>query len=636
MSHSATMTELNEEQQRAVDQIDGPLLVLAGAGSGKTRVVTFRIVNLIQHGIPPSKILGLTFTNKAADEMNQRVRDTTHCNVLISTFHSLGARILRESIHKLGYRQDFTIYDEEDSEKLLKTCVDKQLIAKKGDLKAFRSLISKAKNDRVSPDQIATGNIRSGDFCNAFSLYQARLKESGALDFDDLLYLTCKLFVEHPDVLEMYQDRWEYLLIDEYQDTNVAQYTMVRLLAAKRENICVVGDPDQSIYSWRGATISNILNFERDYPNAQIITLDQNYRSTSIILKAANAVINNNESRFDKQLWSDLGEGEKISLFQAYNDKEEAQFVMSKILEHHRRGVPFNEMVVFYRTNFQSRAFEDYMLYNGIPYAIVGGISFYHRREVKDILALLRMVQTGADLIAFARTINLPKRGIGPTTIEKISKEALSTGQTVLQVCKDIVAGASGVKVSAKQKSGIADYVHVINHITVIKEPLKDLVRAAIYDSGYLDYLKEEPDTYDDRKQNLDELISKAAAWESETQEGDLATFLSELALKSTLDETAGQHETLKLMTVHNGKGLEFNVAFLVGMEEDLFPHINSKGDEQAVEEERRLCYVGITRARQQLYITYARQRFMWGMLRSMQPSRFLAEIPPEFLQHGG
>lgn len=636
-------TNLNPHQIEAVEHINGPLLVIAGAGSGKTRVVTFRIVNLIESGVSPSQILGLTFTNKAAGEMKERVQHLTNCQVLISTFHSLGARILRESISSLGYTSDFAIYDEEDTEKLLKSCLDNvTLFDKKNEFKTIRSLISKAKNEMKMPGDISSSDLNSGIekiFPEVYAYYQSRLKESNALDFDDLLFLTVRLFQEHPEVLEMYQNRWKYLLIDEYQDTNAAQYTMINLLAAKHHNIFVVGDPDQSIYSWRGASIRNILNFEKDYPGAKTIRLEQNYRSCENILNAANALIKHNESRLEKNLWSNQGAGDKIKLFSALDERTEALFVINQMLHHHTQdGTPLSEMVIFYRTNFQSRVFEDYLLRNRIPYIIVGGISFYHRREIKDVLAFLRIVQTPADYVAFARTLNLPKRGIGPTTLEKIRTAAIQECLPIFDYCRALVENQplrTQVKLSSKVKESLASYVESIVRLRVLAATgdLQALVTAAIYDTGFLDFLKEEKDTFNDRKANADELIAKAYEWQQSSEDQSLTAFLSELSLKSTLDETIKEQDHLKLMTLHNGKGLEFDVAFLVGLEEDILPHINCKDNPDQLEEERRLCYVGVTRAKKHLYITHAQMRFMWGTMRPMRPSRFLKEIPRDLCE---
>jgi len=636
-----TYTGLNEAQQEAVNTFDGPLLVLAGAGSGKTRVVTFRIASLIESGVPPSQILGLTFTNKAAGEMQERIRKITNSHVLISTFHSLGARILRESVHELGYRGDFTIYDEDDVLKLLKACLEELKIRdKKMEPKAFRSLISKAKNQMLSPEQ--TQGAQSKDPAEmalplVYGKYQERLKEYNALDFDDLLYLVVRLFRECPDVLKGYQDRWSHLLIDEYQDTNQAQYEIVCKLVERSRNLCVVGDPDQSIYSWRGANIQNILNFENDFAGAKVVRLEQNYRSRSNILEAANHLIGFNHQRFEKNLWSALGPGEKIKHYTGDSDRSESEFVSEMIRYFHdEKGVPYQEMVIFYRTNFQSRAFEDRLLSARIPYVIVGGISFYQRKEIKDVLAFLRTTYSDSDFISFQRTINIPRRGIGNATIEKIRLGATQEGMTILEYCQALVDGTVSLRMTAKQKQGLEGYLSMVRKLKRIHDEcsLKELVIAAVEETGYLNHLYEDPETFDDRKGNLDELIGKAMEWEQEREEATLTDFLEELSLKSSLDEAdKGPSDRVNLMTIHNGKGLEYTLVFLVGMEEDLFPHANSRGSHEALEEERRLCYVGMTRAKEYLYITDARFRYLWGQARTQRPSRFLKEVPPEHLQ---
>lgn len=637
------ISELNQEQINAVETVEGPLLVLAGAGSGKTRVVTYRIANLLEIGVSPSKILGVTFTNKAAGEMKERVKSLTQSQVLICTFHSLGARVLRESIHALGYKNDFTIYDEEDVKKLLKACLDELGIKdKKMEPKAFKSLISQAKNNLQGPEECSdySGNSPLEEaFPSVYARYQSRLQEYNALDFDDLLFLTAKLFKEHPEVLENYQNRWQFLLVDEYQDTNGAQYEIVRMLVAKSQNICVVGDPDQSIYSWRGANIKNILNFENDFPGAKVVRLERNYRSRSNILEASNTLIGYNSNRYEKNLWSDLGPGEKIKLFTADSEQNEARFIAEKIQyfhEHHH--IPLKDMVVFYRTNFQSRIFEDRFLFKRIPYVIVGGISFYQRREIKDILAFLRMVHSGSDFISFSRTINIPKRGIGGATIEKIRLSATQESLSILEYCEKLINGEQVLfttKLTAKQRQGLTDYLKIISELKRINKEcsLKEVVKTAIEQSGYLSVLADDRETFDDRKGNLDELITKAIEWELTSDSPTLGGFLEELSLKSTLDDTDTENDRINLMTIHNGKGLEFPVVFLVGMEEDLFPHANSRGNREAIEEERRLCYVGMTRAKEFLFMTNALSRYLWGTARIQRPSRFLKEIPSKYLE---
>ncbi len=633
------LEKLNDVQRKAAKHINGPLLVLAGAGSGKTRVVSMRIAYLIEQGIHPGQILAVTFTNKAAGEMKERIHHLLANRFLegsptICTFHSLGVRILRESIHLLGYGSQFLIYDEEDSNKLLKGCLDALQVKKDGDFKIYRTAISNAKNQLQGPSDVALGDVAEiiqTEFKQVYQLYQHRLKEANAVDFDDLLFMSVRLLKEHPEALEFYQNKWPYLLIDEYQDTNHAQYLMARLIVGSLRNIFVVGDPDQSIYSWRGANIQNILNFEKDYPGSQIVRLEQNYRSRKNILDAANHLVRNNESRYEKNLWSDRGEGEKISLFVGSSDREEAGFVVREIERLHTfHHISLNEMAVFYRTNFQSRIFEDFLLRRRIPYVIVGGISFYHRKEIKDVLAILRMVSSDRDFISFERTINLPKRGIGLTTIEKIRNGAFEAGLPILQYCKD-----TALRLSAKQKEGLKEYIELIEHLRSVQQErsLQRLVTETVRASRYLEVLQGEKETYADRKANLDELVTKAHEWEIFNDSASLGSFLEELSLKSSLDEANYSQERVSLMTIHNGKGLEFDSVFLVGMEEDLFPHANSRDSHEALEEERRLCYVGMTRAKERLYLTAAESRFLWGTHRTMRPSRFLREIPKEYIE---
>ncbi len=613
---------LNSEQQRAVETTEGPLLVLAGAGSGKTRVVTQRIVHLIDKGVSPSQILGLTFTNKAAGEMRERVEKACAAKVLIATFHSLGARILRESIHYLGYPNSFTIYDASDAEKLVKVCLkDCNLPDKKGDVKAAVAAISQFKNSLVSPEE---ANLP------IYKLYEERKRSFDAVDFDDLLYLPVKLFTEHPEQLAACQRAWKYLLIDEYQDTNEAQYRMIQMLVEKSHNLCVVGDPDQSIYSWRGANLHNILNFEKDYPDAVVVRLEQNYRSTSTILEAANHLIRQNEQRLDKKLWSALGEGEPIRLMSHMDERGEARNVIMEVDRLQGEGISLDDIVVFYRTNAQSRPLEDQLLFAQVPYRIIGGLSFYQRREIKDILAYLKVVQSGSDFISLQRIINLPKRGVGQASLEKLRIEANRMARPILETIKELLAGRGEMKISAKLREGLQKFVDLIEQLQNYAKQgvLAELVTKTIQLSGYVGYLKEDMLSFDERYENIDQLISKAAEWEQERDNPTLEAFLEELSLKSTMDEAPFDQERLNLMTIHNGKGLEFPIVFLVGMEEMLFPHVNSQGDQDSIEEERRLCYVGVTRAQKRLYLSHARQRTLWGTTRPMSPSRFLREIP--------
>ncbi len=627
---------LNSEQQAAVEHFEGPLLVLAGAGSGKTRIVTYRIAHLLDLGVPAQSIIAVTFTNKAAEEMRYRIQKLAHQQVLTCTFHSLCVRILRESIHHLEYNEDFIIYDDDDSEKLVKECL-KTLGQKvdRGELKELRIAISQAKNNLLSPEEYSDGE--STLLYAVYALYMKKLKTYNALDFDDLLYLTAKLFKNYSEVLEVYQKRWSFILIDEYQDTNQAQYLIAKSLSAKHHNIFAVGDPDQSIYSWRGANVDNILNFERDFPGAKVISLEQNYRSTNTILMAANQLIQHNERRFEKKLWSELGKGESIGLYICDNEHAEADFVVRKLLEIHRQeNIPLIDCAVFYRTNFQSRTFEDAFLRHKIPYLIVGGVSFYQRKEIKDVLALMRVVLTGTDYISFARTLNIPKRGIGEATLLKINNLAEDEGAGLITTCQAILNGILAFKLSKKQRDGLNDYVSLVEAIKVMVNenlPLNEVFSLAIERWGYLNYLKQDPETYDERRANLDELTSKAAEWSTEQDQPILRTFLEELTLKSSAETTGNEEDYVKLMTLHNGKGLEFSSVFLVGMEEELFPHINARETPQGLEEERRLCYVGMTRAKKHLYMTASRFRFLWGTPRVMRPSRFLKEVPQEYFE---
>lgn len=628
------LEQLNPQQRIATTHIEGPLLVLAGAGSGKTRVVTYRIAHLLKIGVPSSEILAVTFTNKAADEMRQRIFRLTQETILSCTFHSLCARILRESIFHLNYCSDFTIYDEEDSEKVIRECL-KALGLKedKATLKTLKAQISQAKNALIQPENVS---LDEKPLCQVYGTYQQKLKEYNALDFDDLLYLTVGLLKSHSQVLDIYQKRWSFILIDEYQDTNMAQYMLIRLLAARHNNVFAVGDPDQSIYSWRGANVHNILNFEKDFSGAQIIALEENYRSHSLILKAANSLIQHNEGRYPKNLWSKRTEGEKITLYFADTEYEEARFVISQIHKLHiDQKMRLNECAIFFRTHSQSRLFEDYLLKENIPYVIVGGLSFYQRKEIKDLLAWLRMTLVSTDFIAFSRTINLPKRGLGDTTLQKLREVVEKYKMNILTCIQGILNSQIPCKLSNKQLQGLKEYTDLILSLQKSarqKTKLSLLIEQIIHQSRYLDHLREDPDSYQDRRGNIEELITKATEWEEENKEASLAQFLEELTLKSP-PEKPEEKDHIRLMTLHNGKGLEFSCVFIVGLEEELLPHMNAIGHSEALEEERRLCYVGMTRAKDLLFLTAARQRHLWGIAKIMRPSRFLSEIPSAFIQ---
>ena len=627
-------TSLNPSQNQAVHHIKGPLLVLAGAGSGKTKVVTHRIAYLLEQGVPSAEILAVTFTNKAAEEMKTRIRLLKNAYVLATTFHSLGAKILRESIHFLGFKNTFTIYDEDDSEKLLKGCLEElNLSGDKSVLKEAKMGISQAKNNLLEPYDASF----TQDFSQIYRLYQKKLQDCNAVDFDDLLFLTSKI-LQLPEIGPNYQKRWSHVLIDEYQDTNQAQYTIAKLLVEKHQNIFAVGDPDQSIYSWRGAKYQNILNFERDFPGAKVITLDQNYRSTNTILQAANALIEQNENRYEKKLWSNLGEGEKIQLHTAYNERQEAEFVACQVRQAMLYDeVPIDQIAIFYRTNAQSRAFEDALLSRKVPYTIIGGLSFYERKEIKDLLAFLKLLISNSDLIAFLRTLNIPKRGIGHATVEKIIHFSNLSKLPIVTFLEEFLQRAEiapDLKLSTKQKESLKSYLRSLHVLRNASHRLKisDLIQLVLSEIGYLAYLNLDPETAQDRKENIDELIGKATEWEEEHSDPSLQLFLEEISLRVPTKEDPWT-PTLKMMTLHNSKGLEFEYVFFVGLEEDLLPHINSKEDPKAIEEERRLCYVGMTRAKKLLTLSNAHFRYMWGSEKMMRPSRFLKELPLKFLK---
>lgn len=621
---------LNKQQEMAKSHIEGPLLVLAGAGAGKTHVVTSRIAHLIEIGVPPSEILAVTFTNKAAKELQSRVNSMCSQYVLASTFHSLCARILRESIHPLGFTPSFSIYDQADSENILKLCIKTfSLELDKGEIKAMKNAISKAKNELIEPSQL----VGSSDitFYRLYDQYQTFLKSYNALDFDDLLLMTVKLFREFPEVKALYQKRWSFLLVDEYQDTNKAQYALTRLLVEKSHNLFVVGDPDQSIYSFRGANIENILKFKADFPDAKIVALEQNFRSTSHILSAANFLIDHNTKRMKKALWSELGQGDKVHLHETDTEQQEALYIVERIFQH-KANYPLNEMAIFYRTNAQSRLYEDTLLRHKIPYQIIGGISFYARKEIKDVLSLLRLLICPFDFPSFERTVNLPKRGLGSATLLELRSCSETFALPIISLCEKAVKEPIA-KLSTKQKSGLEDYLKAYKEsIKALNRPICDIISEVLHQFHYMDYLKQDGETFEDRRANVLELITKAIEWQEgfRGESASLSHFLEELALRGQVDEHNVLEQSVKLMTLHNSKGLEFPVVFMVGMEEDLFPHINSKEREDDLEEERRLAYVGMTRAKRHLYLTACHYRVLWGTPRIMRPSRFLKELPKE------
>ncbi len=639
---------LNEPQREAVYHTDGPLLILAGAGSGKTRVLTHRIAYLIEEkGVNPWNILAITFTNKAAGEMRQRVDSLVGFgseSIWVSTFHSMCVRILRRHIDRLGYDNRFTIYDTDDQKTLMKEVIRKlDLDPKRYKERALLSVISSAKNEMILPNEFelnAGGDFGQQQMAKVYREYEAQLKSNNALDFDDLLVKTVQLFDTQPDVLENYQERFRYIMVDEYQDTNTVQFKLVSLLAGKYRNLCVVGDDDQSIYKFRGANIRNILDFEKEFTDARVIKLEQNYRSTENILNAANGVIHNNKGRKDKTLWTDNGEGEKISLRQFDTGYDEAEFVAEDIKESVREGASYNDSAILYRTNAQSRLFEEKFIAMNIPYKIVGGINFYARREIKDILAYLKTIDNGQDDLAVRRIINVPKRGIGLTTINRIQESASSRGISFYEalLAPELIAGAG------RSASKLDSFAALIEYFKgqAEQESLTDLLNEIIEKTGYVESLgTEDPVDAETRIQNIDELVSKAAAYEEDCADRDeaatLSGFLEEVALVADIDSLDEDQDYVVLMTLHSAKGLEFPRDYLAGMEDGLFPsYMTVTGDDpEELEEERRLCYVGITRAEQKLTLTCARRRMVRGETQYNKMSRFVREIPMELLETG-
>lgn len=634
---------LNEPQREAVKHVKGPLLLLAGAGSGKTRVLTHRIAYLIEEkNVFPWKIMAITFTNKAAKEMKERVTSLIKeggSEVWVSTFHSSCVKILRRDIDKIGYERSFSIYDTDDAKKVLRDIMKAFNI----DPRYFKdsqilSEISSCKNKMIGPGEMtrtSSGDMRLRTIARVYTEYQKRLQENNALDFDDLLTKTVELFTRVPSVLEHYQKAWEYIMVDEYQDTNGVQFELVRLLAAKHRNLCVVGDDDQSIYRFRGADIQNILDFESIYSEAKVIRLEQNYRSTSNILGAANEVIRNNKKRKHKKLWTDNVEGNLVKHVQVMSEKEESSFITS-VIEQQREenGRRYKDFAVLYRTNAQSRAIEEGFIKGSIPYRLVGGVSFYARMEIKDILSYMRILNNETDAVAAQRIINVPKRGIGETTIEKIAEYAMLQGISFMEGVRQIneVPGIS------RGKSNIHDFIKLVDHLKELAEvgDLQELILAVLDKTGYIKALELENSTEaNDRIDNIKELVSKVIDYQENTEEPSLAGFLEDVALVSSIDTLEDDDNKVILMTLHSAKGLEFPVVFMAGFEEGLFPSymsINS-GMEEDIEEERRLCYVGITRAREELFITSASQRMLYGKTQYAPPSRFLQEIPKEYVE---
>jgi len=633
------VADLNPRQREAVLHDAGPLVVVAGAGSGKTRVLTRRIARLVASGVPPWRILAITFTNKAADEMRRRVIELVGADaerMWVSTFHSACVRMLRRNAERIGYRSGFTIYDDGDSRRLVEHVLDDLGVdQRRFPPRAVLGVISSAKSDMV--DAVAleqrAGTIYERRVAEAYAEYERRLVAANAMDFDDLLIRTVRMFREHPDVLEGYQERFEHVLVDEYQDTNVAQNELVILLGQARRNVCVVGDTDQSIYRFRGAEMRNLLEFERAFPDARMIVLDQNYRSSQTILDAANAVISNNLLRQEKDLWSALGRGDRIRRYRAGDDRDEAQFVTSEIASLHRNeGIGYSEVAVFYRTNAQSRALETALADRGIAYTVIGGTRFFDRREIRDVLAYLRAVANPGDEVSLRRILNTPRRGIGDTTAARLVAFAAERGipfAGALERASE--AGASG-----KALAGIRFLLDLLEEVRsgeLVKRPPDQLIMVLLERTGYSETLEAEIAIGDSRAidaegrlENLAELMNVASEHE------DLESFLESTALVAATD-ALDDGPTVSLMTLHSAKGLEFRVVFLTGMEEGIFPHSQTLSEPDELEEERRLCYVGLTRARERLYLTHTWSRLLFGSVQQSFPSRFLKEIPEELME---
>ncbi len=630
---------LNDEQKEAVLAVEGPCLVIAGAGSGKTKVLTHKIAYLMHNvGVKPWNILAITFTNKAANEMKERVEKLVGevaKDMWIGTFHSICVRILRRYIDRIGFTSSFVIFDTSDQRTIVKQCIKQlELDDKIFTDRSVLSEISNAKNEMLEPADYAlraNGEYRKETIAEVYKMYQKKLKDNNAVDFDDIINYTIKILSENPDVLEYYSNKFEYVLVDEYQDTNKAQFTLVSMLAARFGNITAVGDNNQGIYSFRGADITNILNFERDFPGTKIIKLEQNYRCTQNILDAANAVIKNNESKYEKNLWTQNNKGDLPYVFRGDTEYDEANFIVEQIRRLKREEyLDYNDFTVLYRMNSQSRSIEDILRREDIPYKIVGGLKFYERKEIKDIIAYLRLIENTADNLSLQRIINEPKRGIGKTSLDNIEAVANQNDISMYEVIKRADAfGLNRVYVNSR------DFINQIEELRSKKDTLiiSELIKETLRITGYSKALELEDTTEaENRLENLDEFLTVAIEFEEELADNTLADFLEGITLSSDIDNTDETEDSVTLMTLHSAKGLEFPVVFLVGMEEGIFPGYKSIGEQKELEEERRLCYVGITRAKQHLFLTCARQRTIFGSTSCNQVSRFVKEIPEELL----
>lgn len=632
------LNDLNPMQRRAAETLEGPVLILAGAGSGKTRTLTYRVANLLEHGVKAWHILALTFTNKAAREMRERIERLAGADAgeaWIGTFHSICCRILRRDIEKLGYERSFTIYDDDDQQRVIKAVLKELDIDEKFlPPKAVSADISDAKNRLLSPDewlQRRGGDYRSQKTHDVMTRYEQRLRAANALDFDDLLVKTLQLFVEHPPVLEYYQSRFQYVHVDEYQDTNYAQYQLVSLITRKSRNLCVVGDDDQSIYGWRGADIRNILDFEKDFPDATVIKLEQNYRSTANILDAANQIIAHNEGRKEKELWTEDGEGEKITLYAAADERDEAAWICQRIRQLQRGGTPYGSIAILYRMHALSRVLEETLMRAGIPYHVYGGTRFYDRREVRDVLAYLRVIQNPADDISLSRIINVPKRAIGDSTVEQLTQYARQNDMSLYAA-----VAAPPDTLSSRARKSVNDFSSLIVSLLLAKEtlPLSELVQKVIDDSGLIaQYQKEENEENQARIENIREFMGAVTEFEQKSEDKSLFAFLENVALVTELDNQDSAPSFVTMMTLHSAKGLEYDAVFMSGMEEGIFPSARAMQEDNRVEEERRLCYVGVTRARKLLHLSYARRRMLFNQMQFNAPSCFLQEIPKRLIR---
>ncbi len=632
------LTMLNPEQRKAAETLDGPVLILAGAGSGKTRALTYRVANLIDHGVNPYSILALTFTNKAAKEMKERiiqlVGDQAE-DAWISTFHSTCARILRRDIEKIGYTRNFVIYDDDDQKALLKEIlktlnIDDKFIP----VQEVKSKIGDAKNKLMDADEWfrqSSRDRRNQMIHDIMYTYQERLKALNALDFDDLLIKTLELLANHPPVLESYRNRFIYVMVDEYQDTNTAQYELIRLLTQKSRNLCVVGDDDQSIYGWRGADIRNILDFEKDYPDAVVIKLEQNYRSTANILDAANQVIAHNEGRKEKLLWTESGTGEKLHLYCGRDERDEAAWVADHIKKIGQKGYGLGDVAVLYRTNAQSRVLEELFMKTGIAYKVFGGQKFYDRKEIKDILAYLRVIVNPSDDISLKRIINVPKRSIGDSTVIELSDYAVRNGFPLYTALFDIPE-----TLGTRPRKCVTDFGMMMMTLTAMKDtmPLEDFVKYVIEETGLQEqYAREDTDEARSRIENMQEFMGAIHEYAEMSDDATLEGYLENVALVTDLDRSEEERNFVTMMTLHSAKGLEFPVVFMVGLEENIFPSSRSINEDDRVEEERRLMYVGITRAKKILFISRAGSRMLYNQFSCNPPSRFLDEIPARLLE---